>query len=134
MSGHLLVISNKYPEALSNHGFRTFSHWTGPNVVAAILKPVEFPTLLEPKDDLPPATLITHVRRDGAKLHVQRIAHDDGTVASVTVNGNAAKITAQQAGVADWECSIPIAEEVTSKARDAAGNEERWEERRTVTP
>ena len=132
--GHLLVVSNKFPDALSKHGFREFSGWTGPGVLAAVMKPVEFPVLVEPKDDLPPATLITRLRRDGDKLHLEGVAHDDGTVASVSINGTAAKITAQHAGVADWECTIASAANITARARDASGNEERWVHSSPVTP
>ena len=132
--GHLLVVSNKFPDVLTKHGFREFSGWTGPDVLAAVMKPVDFPVLVEPRDDLPPATLITHIRRDGGILHLQGVSHDDGTIATVTVNGTAAKITGQHAGVADWECTVAAAVEITARSRDAAGNEERWAQSSPVTP
>jgi hypothetical protein len=112
---------------MKEHGFREFAHWTGPGVAAAVLEPVEFPALLDPKDDLPPATLITSIRRDGAgKLLLRGVAHDDNTIATVSVNGTMARITSQHAGVADWEATVPDAAGVTARSRDAAGNEERW--------
>ncbi|HWB02976.1 MAG TPA: G8 domain-containing protein [Verrucomicrobiales bacterium] len=120
------VVSVKFPDATKTGGFVQVANWTGPDVVAAEVKDVPFPVLLDPKDELPPATLITRVRRDGETLHLKGVTQDNGSVAGVTVNGAAAKIISQQAGVADWEVSVPAAHEVTAKARDAAGNEERW--------
>ncbi len=124
VQGDLLVVSTKFPDAMAQHGFREFAHWTGPDVRAAILMPRVFPKLLEPIDDVPPATLITGVRRDGANLHVRGVAHDDGSIASVTVNGTAARLLAQQAGVAEWEITLPATDTLTAQARDAAGNTE----------
>jgi hypothetical protein len=120
------VVSVKFPEVTKSGGFVSVANWTGPDVVAAEVKDVPFPVLLEPKDDLPPATLITRVRRDGDSLRVQGLSQDDGTVASVSVNNTAAKIISQHAGVADWEVTLPVTKELTAKAKDAAGNEERW--------
>jgi hypothetical protein len=120
------VVSTKFPDATKSGGYASVANWTGPDVLAAEVKDVAFPVLVEPKDDLPPATLITRVRRDGDTLHLQGLTQDDGTVASVTINGIPAKITAQHAGVADWEATLPVSTELTAKARDASGNEERW--------
>jgi hypothetical protein len=52
---------------------------------------VEFPKLLDPADDLPPATVITHVRRDGDRVAVRGTTSDNGAVKRVLVNGKAAK-------------------------------------------
>jgi hypothetical protein len=120
------VMSVKFPDATKTGGYVHVANWTGPDVVAAEVKDVPFPVLLDPKDDLPPATLITRVRREGDRLHVEGLTQDDGTVANVTVNGTAAKITRQHAGLADWEVRLPAASEITAKAHDSAGNEERW--------
>jgi hypothetical protein len=129
VEGQLLVMSTKFPDELSKRGFREFSRWTGPDVRAAVLIPRKFPVLLTPRDDLPPATLITRIRREGDGLLVSGVAHDDGTIASVRINGKDARIAAQQAGVADWEVTVPVAAEVVALARDGAGNEEKWPHR-----
>jgi hypothetical protein len=125
-AGTKRVVSAKFPDTVKSGEFLPVANWTGPDVVAAEVKDVAFPVLLEPKDDLPPATLVTRVRRDGDRLHLKGMAHDNGTVASVTVNGAAAVITSQHAGVAEWELTLPAAAPLTAKSRDAAGNEERW--------
>ncbi|HEX2748968.1 MAG TPA: G8 domain-containing protein [Verrucomicrobiales bacterium] len=120
------VVSAKFPETTKSGGFVHVTNWTGPDVLAAEVKDVPFPVLLEPKDDLPPATLITRVRREGDTLHLRGVTQDNGRVASVLINGSAAKIISQQSGLADWEITLPATGELVAKARDEAGNEERW--------
>ncbi len=122
--GNLLVVSTKFPDALREHGFRDFPEWTGSDVRAAVVMPVKFPALLDPRDDLPPATMITGVTRAGDQLHVRGVAHDNGVVANVTVNGAEARIVMQQAGLADWEVRVPSSETLRAEAIDAAGNAE----------
>jgi len=123
----IVVASRKFPDELQDYGSGGgMDGWTGPDVALAVIKRMEFPQLVAPTDDLPPATLITRVRRAGDKLHLSGVAHDDGTVASVSVNGTEAKIISQQSGVAEWEVTIPAAENIETRARDAAGNGERW--------
>jgi hypothetical protein len=66
------------------------------------------------------------VRKENGTLLVRGVTHDNGEVAAVTVNGKAAKLLAQHAGVADWEATIDAADEgVTAAATDKAGNEEK---------
>ena len=132
LNGDIVVTSRKFPDELKDYGYGGgMEGWTGPDVVISVLKRMEFPNLVEPKDDLPPASFITRVRREGDKLHVSGVAHDDGAIAGVKVNGVDARITGQQAGVADWEVTINNAAEITSQARDVAGNEEKWLQRRS---
>jgi hypothetical protein len=125
-SGTRRVVSVKFPEALP--GGRMIEGWTGRDVRAADVTGVEFPTLVDPKDDLPPATMITSVRSEDGKVRVRGVAQDDGTIASVIVNGSEAKILAQHAGVADWELVVAPGP-ISAHARDAAGNEEKWGQR-----
>ena len=83
--------------------------------------------LLDPVDDLPPATVITRVERttDG-KVRVFGVASDDGAIANVVVNGRPATATA--ANFAQWE--IVLADDgageyrISAHAEDAAGNGE----------
>jgi hypothetical protein len=90
-------------------------------------KPVAFPTLLEPVDDLPPATLITGVQRALDKLRVRGITHDNGDVAAVTVNDHPATVLSRQAGVVEWEVivDLPAGGVLTAQARDGAANVEK---------
>src|SRR5207244_11877350 len=64
---------------------------TGMDTVVAEVGDVEFPKLLDPVDDLPPATVITHVWRQGANLLVRGVTSDNGVVTKVVVNGREAK-------------------------------------------
>ena len=88
----------------------------------------DYPKPLDPVDDLPPATVITHVTRPAAgKLLVRGTTSDNGPVKRVLVNGIAARATA--ANFAEWEAaleSVPAgAVTLTAHAEDAAGNVER---------
>jgi hypothetical protein len=91
-----------------------------------VKEPVAFPTLLSPVDDLPPATMIRSVRRDGEKWVVIGLSHDNGEIVRVTVNGRAAEILSTRAGVVDWKVGIPRPADgaVNALATDAAGNAE----------
>jgi hypothetical protein len=92
------------------------------------VKGVEFPKLLDPVDDLPPTTAITHVRRESAgKLIVRGTTADNGTVKRVLVNGKEARQISPN--YAEWEI---VLEDVPKRAlklqahgEDAAGNVEK---------
>jgi hypothetical protein len=121
------VVSVHFPEAMNDGLYRSIPHFTGPDVRATEIREVPFPVLLDPVDDLPPATIITSVRRavDGTLL-VSGVSHDNGEVAAVTVNGKPATIVASHAGVADWKITIGAgAATITAFATDAAGNVEK---------
>src|SRR5262249_37422428 len=61
----------------------------------------DFPRPLDPVDDLPPATVITRVRRAGAgMLEVGGTTSDNGTVTRVRVNGTEAR--AVRPNFAEW--------------------------------
>lgn len=109
---------------------------TGEKSLAAEVSSVEFPQLLDPVDDHPPATIILSARRDGDQLRVQGVSHDNGAIVQVLVNGQPATITTQGAGVADWEIVIPAPDDKTVQAHavDQAGNvEQRKHELRLAT-
>src|SRR5262249_49756177 len=88
---------------------------------------VAWPKLLDPVDDLPPATVITHIRQTGAgRIEVRGVASDNGGIQRVLVNGQPA--TALAANFAEWEAALdnlaPGDLRVTAHAEDAAGNVE----------
>ena len=56
--------------------------------------------LLDPVDDIPPATIITSVRREGSNVVVHGVSHDNGDIVSVSVNDNAA-LDSTSPGVTD---------------------------------
>ncbi|HJZ53356.1 MAG TPA: hypothetical protein VKE74_00265, partial [Gemmataceae bacterium] len=73
--------------------------------------------------DLPPATVVTHVRKADGKLVVRGTTADNGLVKRVVVNGTEARATA--ANFAEWEAEVPAAGKLTTLAEDAAGNVEK---------
>jgi len=122
------VMSAKFTGEMSDD-YRSIEGFTGKDVRAAEVKDAAFPTLIEPVDDLPPATMITSIQKVKERLLVHGVSQDNGDIASVTVNGQSAKIISSHAGVADWEISLAL--DKTSKKRlvaqavDRAGNSEK---------
>jgi RNA polymerase sigma factor (sigma-70 family) len=107
---------------------KRFGPYSADHSVVAEVRDVEFPKLLDPVDDLPPTTVITHVRRlaDG-KVAVRGTTADNGTVKRVLVNGQEAKPAAPN--FAEWEIALERLPRGTAKlsahAEDAAGNVEK---------
>ena len=68
----------------------------------AEVRDVDFPSLLEPASDLPPATVITRVRRasDGS-LHVRGTTSSNGAIKAVRINGQPARPLASD--LSEWE-------------------------------
>ncbi len=100
---------------------------TGHESRVAEVKDVPFPKLLDPVDDLPPATVITDVRRgEGGKVIVRGTTSDNGAVKAVVVNGKAARALRPDFG--EWEAvleGVPKEGKIEACARDAAGNVEK---------
>jgi len=121
------VVSVKSKDLLKTANFQSVAGWTGNDALAAEVHGAAFPELVAPVDDLPPATLITRVVIDGGRRRVYGVTHDNGEIAAVSVNGAAAKIVAQQAGVADWIVTIdaPADGRIVATGTDRAGNVER---------
>jgi hypothetical protein len=126
---HAKVVSTYAKDLLSDGSqYRSEPPLTGADARVAEVKGVAFPKLLDPVDDLPPTTVITHVRQTGAgKFSVQGCTADNGTVTKVTVNGREARALA--ANFAQWEIALddvrPGELEVAAHAEDAAGNVEK---------
>ncbi len=124
---HAKVVSTKTKELKSDGlDYREESLFTGDQSRVAEVKGVAFPKLLDPVDDLPPATVITHVRRAGSKLIVRGTTSDNGTVKRVLVNGKEAQ--AISANFAEWEVVLENKSsgglQLRASAEDAAGNVE----------
>lgn len=96
---------------------------TGDESRVAEVHDVEFPTLLDPVDDLPPTTVITRVDRQADQLIVVGTSADNGRVARVLVNGQAAEMLADTTG--EWRVVLtadPKSDvELTAQAVDDAG-------------
>jgi hypothetical protein len=92
--------------------------FVGKSMRSAETRDVEFPELLTPVDDLPPATVITSV----SKGLVRGTTMDNGVVKRVLVNGREARATAPN--FAEWEISLEGTGKIEAWAEDAAGNVE----------
>jgi hypothetical protein len=107
------------------NAYRAAPPLTGDESRVAEVADVSWPKLLDPVDDLPPATIVTSVRREHGRLAVRGVSHDNGPIVTVTVNGQPANILSANAGVVDWhitlDASVP---QVVAGARDEAGNVE----------
>lgn len=99
---------------------------TGDESRVAEVTGVEFPNLLDPVDDLPPTTVVTHVTRVNDGWLVRGCAADNGTIREVLVNGVPARSIRDE--FAEWEVTLKTLKadcpEVTATASDAAGNSE----------
>jgi hypothetical protein len=85
-----------------------------------------FPAPLEPLDDLPPSTVITHILASPpGQLTVRGTTTDGGDVKRVSVNGREARPL--RPNFAEWEVLLPAPDggiELGAFAEDAAGNVE----------
>jgi hypothetical protein len=119
------IVSTKTKE-LMNDGleYKQDPPLTGDASRVAVVDKVAFPKMPEPVDDLPPATVITHVEQQGTKLIVRGVTSDNGTVVRVTVDGKQAKAT--RPNFAEWEIvltDVPAGDyRLAAFAEDAAGN------------
>jgi hypothetical protein len=124
---HAKIVSTKAADLMKDgKEYRSLPPLTGDESVVAEVSDVAWPKVLDPVDDLPPATVITLVRKVEGKLVVRGISHDNGEITAVSVNGAPAKIVSQQAGIADWEATLdtPADGKLAAQAQDKAGNTE----------
>jgi DNA gyrase inhibitor GyrI len=78
--------------------------------------------------------VVLQARRGRDTLVLQGVAHDDGQIAEVRVNGKPAQLTASAAGVVDWRIELNVADtqQIQALAVDQAGNTERTPHRFAV--
>ena len=123
---HAKIVSTKTRELKSDGlEYREEALVTGDESRVAEVKGIEFPKLLDPVDDLPPTTVITHLHREGTKLVVRGSTADNGTVKRVLVNGKEARSVT--ANFAEWEIILEGMTEgkVQAHAEDMADNVEK---------
>ncbi|MDA0284378.1 MAG: hypothetical protein O3B86_13590, partial [Planctomycetota bacterium] len=124
---HAKVVSTAAKDLIEDgNNYREEATLTSSESRVAEVKNIAWPKLLDPVDDLPPATVITSIRRDGGKLVVRGISHDNGEIVSIKVNGQSAEIVANHSGVVDWTVQLPVPAngQLTAVASDQAGNRE----------
>jgi len=98
---------------------------TGDESRVTVVHDVKFPELLQPVDDLPPASVITSVWRSDAGWQVRGETTDNGEILEVLVNGVAARSVRGNYGAWEVTLSEPLAEgKVSAVAKDVAGNQE----------
>jgi hypothetical protein len=131
---HAKVVSTRARDfGKDGHDYRKEPPLTGDESRVAEVRDVDFPRLLDPVDDLPPATVITHLtQQPDGKLLVRGTTSDNGTVTKVLVNGRQTR--AITANFAEWEVVLEATREVRAHAEDAAGNVERRPHVVTVRP
>src|SRR5439155_12597284 len=113
------------------HAYESIKFTKVPDNLKYAFEPAGRPKLgerkpLEPVDDLPPVTVITHVLARGNELLVRGVTSDNGTVTKVLVNGQAAKAT--RANFAEWEATLErprVSMRIEAHGEDAAGNVEK---------
>ncbi len=125
---HAKLVSVKAKDLINDgNQYREQRPLTGDESRVAEVTDVTWPTLLDPVDDVPPATIITSVKRGEGKIVVCGVAHDDGAIVSIVVNDRPAHILSTKSGVVDWEATLsdPNTSKIVAQSSDAAGNIER---------
>lgn len=124
---HAKVVSTAAKDLMNDgNDYRSLPTITGKEARAAEVTDVEWPKLLDPVDDLPPATIITSVREDNGSLHVEGLSHDNGAITKIQINGRPADVVSQGSGVVDWRITLqrPLDGELVAAATDESGNTE----------
>ncbi len=100
---HARVVSTRARDLLADGNvYRSDPPLTGDLSRVAEVSDVDFPTLLEPASDLPPATVITRVRRtEDGSLRVWGTTSSNGVLKAVRVNGRPARPVATD--LSEWE-------------------------------
>jgi hypothetical protein len=122
---HLEVVSTLDP-GYSAGEFSEVPTITSDESAAREVSDIEWPEPLDPIDDLPPATIVTLVTRDGDLLRVTGVSHDNGEIDAVVVNGLPATIDGRNCGVVDWSIAVSPAPDgtITAFGIDESGNVE----------
>jgi len=126
---HAEIVSTRAKDVKSKIGeYREDRPLTGDESRVREVSDVEFPELLAPIDDSPPASVILGTQRSGDRVLVEGVSFDNTSVARVAVSGVAAKLVEKASGVVYWSAEIPTGAgksiEVRAHATDAAGNTE----------
>jgi hypothetical protein len=134
---HAKIVSAKAKDLLADgNEYKSEAPLTGKQAKVAQVGNVAWPKLLDLTDDLPPCTIITSIRKAGGKVVVTGIAHDNGDIVSVSVNGAKAKVMSANAGVVDWQIELNgnDMKSIIAFASDKAGNVEKMAHQVQLAP
>lgn len=126
---HAQVVSTRAKDLIGDGSkFRAEPPLTGDESRVMEVANIPFPQLLDPLDDLPPTTVITHVRKlTDSKWQVLGTTADNGAVKRVLINDQEAK--AIDANFARWEIQLDIpktgSQRLEAFGEDEAGNIEK---------
>lgn len=132
---HAKVISTAAKDLIEDgSNYQALPPLTGNESRVAEVKDAEWPELLDPVDDIPPATIITGVRHVGDAMLVTGVSHDNGAIVSVVVNGKEAEVVSTSSGVVDWQLSLPrpASGKLVALAKDDSGNIEQTAHTRMI--
>jgi len=124
---HAKVVSTRAKDLLADgNEYRQDQPLTGNESVAAEVRNIDFPRLLDPIDDIPPATIITAIRKSGERFMIRGTSHDNGKIAEVRVNGKSATLDNVTEGVTDWTITLEATAtgKFVAQGIDHAGNAE----------
>jgi hypothetical protein len=139
---HAKIESKRAPDfGRDGNTYREAAPLTGDDSRVAEVSGIEFPQLLNPVDDLPPATIVTAPAREGTvkaanrTLVIRGTTTDNVATQRVIVNGVEARSLAFN--FHEWEARLtdlkPGKLTITAVAEDAAGNVEQTPHQFTVT-
>lgn len=127
---HAKVVSTRSSEVKQAAAgtYRADPPLTGDESAVTEVANVPFPDLLQPVDDLPPTTVITHVLQTPSGWRVRGVASDNGAIRQVLVNDVPARAT--RPNYAEWE--VELARQavpgdqmlLVAKSVDEVGNQE----------
>ncbi len=123
---HAKVVSTAAKDLIADgSNYRQEDSLTSDESRVAEVSDVGWPELLNPTDDLPPATIITFIGRSGTGFHAHGMTHDNGDIVCVEVSGKKAELKVQSPGVVEWTVVFdsPL-EKLVAVAIDNAGNRE----------
>lgn len=133
---HAKVVSTAAQDLMNDgNTYRAEPPLTGNESRVTEVKQVAWPKLLDPVDDVPPATIITSIDQRANKLIVRGVSHDNSKITAITVNDRPAQVTSARGGVFDWMIELPAnTPMVSATAVDEAGNVEQTAHQVLLTP
>lgn len=125
---HAMIVSTAAGDYVSadKEAYSSEESLTGDESRVIEVRDVKFPKLLDPVDDLPPSTVVTHAVRTDDGWLLRGTAIDDGEVASVRIDG--VEVKSLRGDFSEWEATVPASAAddgvLIASAVDAAGNAE----------